>query len=108
MKVKSSLRHRSDITATIHLFNDAGNLKAYADVAIRSKIGEITLRRFKVISSDSGRLWVALPQFEYQKLFSSAYVDAVVTTKRAFRRIQSVILKEYKKKTYTYQEKSHD
>ncbi len=99
------MRNHSDITATIHLFKDAQNLKAYADVAIKTRIGEITIRRFKVISTNSGKLWVALPQFEYQKILSTSYVDAIVTTKRAFRRIQRLVLNEYKKKIHL--ENSH-
>lgn len=94
------MRRRTDITATIHLFHDAENLKAYADVSIQSKVGEITLRRFKVIQSPSGKLWVALPQFEFKNLFKSKYIDSIIVTKRAIRRIQRVVLRMYHEKVY--------
>jgi len=89
------MRNRSDITATVHLFKDAENLKAFADVTIKSRVGEITIRRFKIIAYESGKLWVALPQFEYKTLFDRHYLDSVVMQKRTLRRIQRVVLKKY-------------
>jgi len=99
------LRNSSDITAAVYIFHDAGSLKAYADVTFRSRVGEITVRRFKVIANDSGKLWVALPQFEFQRLLSAKYVDSVVLSKRAMRRVQRVVLKKYAEKLY--QSKAH-
>ena len=89
------MRHRSDITATIHPFPSAGNLKAYADVTFRSRVGEITIRRFKIIASDTGKLWVALPQYEYESFLKTNYVDAIVISKRVLQRVQRVALNAY-------------
>ena len=94
------MARRSDITATVYLFKDAVNLKAYADVTFRSRVGEITVRRFKVIAADSGNLWVALPQFEYNQFLSKKYVDAVTLSKWTIRRVQRVVLNEYQRKVY--------
>lgn len=94
------MARRSDITATVHIFKDAENLKAYADVTFRSRVGEITVRRFKVIATDSGNFWVAHPQFEFSTLFSKKYVDAVVLSKRTMRKVQRIVLKEYHRRLY--------
>ena len=100
------MRRRSDIAATIYLFKNADSLKAYADVTFHSKVGEITIRRFKVIQAPSRKLWVALPQFEYKTFLKSKYVDAVLLPKRIIRRIQRIVLKAYAEKLH--EQNSHD
>ena len=89
------MTRRSDITATIFLFKGAENLKAFADVTFRTVVGDITIRRFKIIQAPSGKLWVAIPQFEFKNFFKSKYVDAVVLPKRTIRQMQRIVLKAY-------------
>ncbi len=89
------MQRKADITTKVYLFQDADNLRAYADVTFLSRVGEITIRRFKVVSTDSGNLWVAMPQFEYNRYLSKKYVDAVVFSKRTMKRIQRAVLNEY-------------
>lgn len=88
-------RRNKDISVKIYIFKDAGNLKAYADVTFYAKFGEITIRRFKVISTDQGDVWVAIPQFEYKDNDKRNYVDAVILPHKLMKKINVIIIKEY-------------
>ncbi len=82
---------------TIKLFQDTGSLKAFADITMDTKFGEITIHRFKVLQEDDKRPWVAFPQVAYDKLFQTHYWPLITVSKRLERRIKRLILNEYRK-----------
>jgi DNA-binding cell septation regulator SpoVG len=71
------------------------NLLAYADVTLRVKFGEITIRRFKVLEG-SGKPWVAFPQVQYYHLLSAKYFGLLKMNKRVEDYLSNQILKAYR------------
>jgi len=82
---------------TVKLFENAKNLKAFADLTMDTKFGEITIHRFKVLETDQKRLWVAFPQISYDTIWQPTYWPLLSVSKRLERRIKRLILDEYKK-----------
>ena len=80
---------------TIRLLRNCENLLAYADVTLRVKFGEITIRRFKVLEG-SKRPWVAFPQVQYYRLLSAKYVGLLKMNKRVEDYLSNQILKAYR------------
>lgn len=82
---------------SIKLFKDAGSLKAFADLTIPTKFGEITIHRFKVLQEGEKRLWVAFPQIAYDKTFETHYWPLLQTSQKLERKIKGWILGEYRR-----------
>jgi DNA-binding cell septation regulator SpoVG len=81
----------------IRLFGNDEDLKAYADITLRVKFGEITIRRFKVLwDEEKQKPWVAFPQVQYYQGFSAKYFPLLNTNKRVESYIKNQILKAYR------------
>ena len=80
---------------TIRLLKNCDNLLAYADVTLRVKFGEITIRRFKVLEGGK-KPWVAFPQVQYYRLLSPKYVGLLKMNKRVEDYLSNQILKAYR------------
>lgn len=77
----------------IRLVKDAGELKAFADVTLRVKFGEITVLRFKVLQGEE-KPWVAFPQLQYLSGLSTKYVSLLRMNKRVEQYLSNLILQE--------------
>lgn len=84
------------LKVSIRLFGNDPSLKAFADVAIRVRFGEITIRRFKVLQSD-GKPWVAFPQVQYNHLLENRYANLLIMNKRIEDYLKNQILNAYRK-----------
>lgn len=82
------------LKVNIRLFGNNDDLKAFADVTLRVKFGEITIKRFKVLQGKT-RPWVAFPQIQYYNLFSPKYAGLLHMNKRVEEYIKNQILKAY-------------
>jgi DNA-binding cell septation regulator SpoVG len=80
---------------TIRRLKNCDNLLAYADVTLRVKFGEITIRRFKILEGDQ-KPWVAFPQVQYYHLLSVKYVGLLKMNKRVEDYLSNQILKAYR------------
>lgn len=79
----------------IRLLKDCGDLKAYADITIRVKFGEITIKRFKVLARET-KPWISFPQVQYSQGFSTRYLPLLNLNKRVETYITNQILKAYR------------
>lgn len=86
------------IKVDIRLFGNDDNLKAFADITLRVKFGEITIRRFKILEGKK-KPWVAFPQIQYYPFLTVKYVNLLNMNKRVEDYIKNQILNEYRKKT---------
>jgi hypothetical protein len=82
---------------TIKLFKEAGSLKAFADLTMPTKFGEITIHRFKVLQHGDKRPWVAFPQIAYDKLLETHYWPLLGVSEKLERKIKGWIMGEYRK-----------
>lgn len=87
----------TNLKVEIRLFKGDDDLKAFADVTLRVKFGEITIRRFKIIQGEK-KPWVAFPQVQYLTFFNTKYADLLSMNKRVEDYIKNQILNEYRKK----------
>ena len=87
----------TNLKVEIRLFKGNDDLKAFADVTLRVKFGEITIRRFKIIQGEK-KPWVAFPQVQYLTFFNTKYADLLSMNKRVEDYIKNQILNEYRKK----------
>lgn len=85
------------LKVNIRLFGNNEDLKAFADVTLRVKFGEITIKRFKVLQGKT-RPWVAFPQVQYMTFLSTKYANLLGMNKRVEEYIKNQILNEYRKK----------
>ena len=82
---------------TIKLFKDAGNLKAFADLTLPTKFGDVTIRRFKVLRDGDNRPWVAFPQISYGNLLTGDhYFPLLRVSEKLERKIKGWIMGEYR------------
>ncbi len=82
---------------TIKLFEKAGGLKAFADITLPTKFGDITIRRFKVLQVGDNRPWVAFPQISYGDLLTGDhYFPLLRVSEKLERKIKGWIMGEYK------------
>lgn len=84
----------------IRLLRNCDDLKAYADVTLRVKFGEITIRRFKVLQGKT-KPWVSFPQVQYYQRFSVKYANLINSNRRVEDYIKNQILKAYRIATST-------
>ncbi len=92
---------------TIRLLKDCENLLAYADVTYRVKFGEITITRFKVLEGKK-KPWVAFPQVQYDRFFSTRYLNLLKTNKRVEQYLSNQILLAYKKAIDSSTKRKHE
>jgi len=83
------------IKVDIRRYGGDDNLKAFADVTIRVKFGEITIQGFKILQGEK-KPFVAFPQIQYAKLLSVKYKNLLHMNKRVEDYIKNQILKEYR------------
>ncbi len=74
----------------IKLFENCGDLKAFADLTIPTKYGEITIHRFKVLQAGKKRPWVAFPQISYSKIVRNPLLAALAGSKDAGKEDQGL------------------
>ncbi len=86
----------SKIKVVIRRVKDTEPLLAFADITLRVKFGEITIKRFKILENDSKKPWVAFPQAQYQTFLSTKYINLLHMNKRVEDYIKNQIMKEYK------------
>jgi len=92
---------------TIKLFKDAGSLKAFADLTLPTKFGDITIHRFKVLQDSDNRPWVALPQIAYGDFITGPkYFPLLRVSEKLERKIKGWIMGEYRKAVESSKENS--
>lgn len=92
---------------TIKLFKDAGSLKAFADLTLPTKFGDVTIHRFKVLQDGDNRPWVAFPQIAYGDFINGPkYFPLLRVSEKFERKIKGWIMGEYRKAALITEEKS--
>ncbi len=83
------------IKIVIRRYKGDEDLKAFADVTIRVKFGEITIKRFKILQGDK-KPFVAFPQVQYTQMLQTKYMNLLHMNKRVEDYMKNQILTEYR------------
>lgn len=82
------------IKVDIRRYKGGDDLKAFADVTIRVKFGEITIQGFKILQGDN-KPFVAFPQIQYVQFLKTRYKNILHMNKRVEDYIKNQVLKAY-------------
>ncbi len=79
---------------------ESGSLKAFANVTMPSEVGELTIKGFMVFQKDGKSPWVAFPNNKYTNKDGEEIKNQIIETSKAVKRkLEDLILAEYKRKT---------
>jgi DNA-binding cell septation regulator SpoVG len=74
---------------------DRGNLKAFADITLKTDLGEVTLRSFRVVQMEGKEPWVGFPTISYVKNGKTINNPVIEASRGINREIANAILEEY-------------
>ncbi len=83
------------IKVDIRRYRGDDDLKAFADVTIRVKFGEITIQGFKILQGEK-KPFVAFPQIQYTQFLQTKYKNILHMNKRVEDFIRNQIIKAYR------------
>jgi DNA-binding cell septation regulator SpoVG len=89
----------TDLVAEVNLYNGAGLLRAFADLTLRTAVGEITLKGYHVVANkNGGGVFVAPPSERYTTKAGEIKNKRIVEASRPTeRRIADAVMEAYRK-----------